>query len=69
MHESDYKDWQAVHMLTKEAIEEFQGVYLREYGYELSFEEAHQLALSLLRFYKTLLQKQDKGYADGEENS
>jgi hypothetical protein len=56
-------------MISETAIKEFQRLYLREYGCQLSFEEAHQLALSLLRFYKTLLQKQDKGYADGEGNS
>ena len=42
-------------MLSKEAIQEFQGIYLQTYGKELSFAEATEQALRLVRFCKFAL--------------
>ena len=42
-------------MLTKQAIEEFQGIYLQTYGKELSFDEATAQAHHLIRFCKFAL--------------
>ena len=42
-------------MLTQKAIEEFQEIYLQTYGKELSFAEAAEQALRLLRFCKFAL--------------
>ena len=42
-------------MLTKQAIEEFQGIYLQTYGKELSFDEATAQAHQLIRFCKFAL--------------
>lgn len=39
-------------MLSKEAIEEFQAIYLKTYGKEISFSEAEVQAAKLLRLYK-----------------
>jgi hypothetical protein len=42
-------------MLTKQAIEEFQGIYFQTYGKELSFDEATAQAHQLIRFCKFAL--------------
>ena len=42
-------------MLTKQAIEEFQGIYLQTYGKELSVDEATAQAHQLIRFCKFAL--------------
>ena len=42
-------------MLTKQAIEEFQGIYFKTYGKELSFDEATAQAHQLIRFCKFAL--------------
>jgi hypothetical protein len=42
-------------MLTQKAIEEFQEIYLQTYGKELSFAEATEQALRLIRFCKFAL--------------
>ena len=42
-------------MLSKEAIEEFQEIYRREYGIRLTKAEAEEQALNLLSFYKTII--------------
>ena len=42
-------------MLTKQAIEEFQGIYFKTYGKELSFDEATAQAHHLIRFCKFAL--------------
>lgn len=42
-------------MLTKQAIEEFQEIYFQTYGKEISFAEAAEQALRLLRFCKFAL--------------
>ncbi len=42
-------------MLSKQAIEEFQEIYLQTYGKELSFAEATEQALRLIRFCKFAL--------------
>jgi hypothetical protein len=42
-------------MLTKQAIEEFQGIYFKTYGKELSFAEATEQAHQLIRFCKFAL--------------
>jgi hypothetical protein len=42
-------------MLTKQAIEEFQGIYFQTYGKELSFDEATAQAHHLIRFCKFAL--------------
>ena len=42
-------------MLSKEAIQEFQGIYLQTYGKELSFDEATAQAHQLIRFCKFAL--------------
>ena len=42
-------------MLTKKAIEEFQAIYFQTYGKEISFAEAAEQALRLIRFCKFAL--------------
>ena len=42
-------------MLTKEAIQEFQGIYFQTYGKELSFDEATAQAHQLILFCKFAL--------------
>jgi hypothetical protein len=42
-------------MLSKQAIEEFQGIYFQTYGKELSFDEATVQAHQLIRFCKFAL--------------
>ena len=42
-------------MLTKQAIEEYQGIYFQKYGKELSFDEATAQAHHLIRFCKFAL--------------
>lgn len=42
-------------MLSKRAINEFQEVYLKEYGETLTFDEGAARAESLLRLYKAVL--------------
>jgi hypothetical protein len=40
--------------LSSHAIEEFKDIYLEEFGKALSNDEAHEIALRLLRFLQTL---------------
>ena len=42
-------------MLSKQAIEEFQEIYLKTYGRELSFDDAAEQAHQLIRFFKFAL--------------
>ena len=42
-------------MLSKQAIEEFQDIYLKTYGRELSFDDAAEQAHQLIRFFKFAL--------------
>ena len=42
-------------MLLKQAIEEFQEIYFKEYGEALAFEEAAAKAESFLRFFKAIV--------------
>ena len=42
-------------MLSKQAIEEFQGIYLKTYGKELSFAEAAEQAHQMIRLFKFVL--------------
>ena len=42
-------------MLSKQAIEEFQEIYFKTYGEELSFAEAAQQATQMIQLYKVVL--------------
>jgi hypothetical protein len=42
-------------MVSKQAIEEFRVIYLKEYGVELPYAEALRQASSLIRLYKAVL--------------
>jgi hypothetical protein len=42
-------------MLSKQAVEEFQEIYLKTYGEELSFAEATQQATQIIQLYKVVL--------------
>jgi len=42
-------------MLTQKAIEEFQDIYQKTYGRELSFAEAAEQAHQFLRFFKFVI--------------
>ena len=44
-------------MLSDTGVKEYQSIYLKKYGKELSFEEAKQMATELLDFLSTLLPK------------
>ena len=48
-------------MITKEAIEEFQQIYFKEYGEALTFDEAAARAESFLRFFKAIVKPSIKG--------
>ncbi len=54
-------------MLTQKAIEEFQEIYLQTYGKELSFAEAAEQALRLLRFCKFALGYPIHANEDGKD--
>ena len=42
-------------MLSKQAIEEFQEIYFKTYGEELSFVEATEQATQMIQLYKVVL--------------
>lgn len=42
-------------MLSKQAIEKFQEIYLKAYGKGLSFAEAAEQATQIIRLYKAVL--------------
>ena len=46
-------------MLSKQAIEEFQNIYLKTYGRDISYEEAAKLAAQVLRLHKAVLEKSE----------
>ncbi len=48
-------------MLSKQAIEEFQEIYFKEYGEALALEEAAARAESFLRFFKAIVKPSIKG--------
>ena len=52
-------------MLSKQAIEEFQKIYLKEYGDALAFEEAAARAESFLRFFKAIVKPSIKDSCNG----
>jgi len=54
-------------MLTKQAIEEFQGIYFKTYGKELSFDDAAEQALRLIRFCKFALGYPIHSNEDGKD--
>lgn len=54
-------------MLSDTGVKEYQSIYLKKYGKELSFEEAKQMASELLDFLSTLLPKKG-GDTYGNEN-
>ena len=43
-------------MLSKQAIEEFQGIYLKTYGKEISFAEASEQAQQMILLFKFVLE-------------
>ena len=44
----------ALKMLTKQAVEEFKEIYLKRYGVNLSESEATEIAHNLLNLYRNL---------------
>jgi len=46
-------------MLSKQAIEEFQTIYIKTYGQDISLKEAESKGLALLRLYKAVLKTPD----------
>ena len=54
-------------MLSKQAIEEFRVIYLKEYGVELPYAEALRQASSLIRLYKTVLPVVSSKLPQGQE--
>jgi hypothetical protein len=46
----------APNRLSRQAIEEFQAIYLEEFGQHLSDDEVQQIALRLLRCFEILAQ-------------
>jgi hypothetical protein len=54
-------------MLTQKAIEEFQEIYLQTYGKKLSFAEATEQALRLIRFCKFALGYPIHSNEDGKD--
>lgn len=46
-------------MLSKDAIKEFQEIYTKEYGEEISFEEAQEKGERLVRLYKVIYKPKD----------
>jgi len=57
-------------MLSVKAIKEYQDIYLKEFGRKLSFEEANEQALTLIRFYKMVLGRvSNNGQTDSLPNS
>lgn len=56
-------------MLSKQAIEEFQEIYLKTYGKALSFAEASEQAHQMIRLFKFVLkQPADSGTNDVEDD-
>ncbi|MGR3218356.1 MAG: hypothetical protein ACUZ8H_00880 [Candidatus Anammoxibacter sp.] len=57
-------------MISKIAVEEYQAIYLKQYGKTLSFEEAEFQAANLLRLYKAVLAPEAKtNQLNGEERT
>jgi hypothetical protein len=55
-------------MLSKQAIEEFQEIYLKTYGKELSFAEASEQAHQMIRLFKFVLTPADSQAKDVEDD-
>ncbi len=49
-------------MLSKKAITEFKDIYQKEFGVELSVQEAHEQGIKLLRFFKLIYQPIPKSW-------
>jgi hypothetical protein len=47
-------------MLTDQDIKEFQELYFREYGKNISSDDAHQMASNLLNLVKIVYQEPEK---------
>ena len=56
-------------MLTKEAIEEFQDVYFKEFGIRLSMTEATEKASDLMRLYNSVLSEKEDGSRNEKKNN
>ena len=56
-------------MLTKESIEKYQEIFMKNYGYEISFEEAREQGENLVRYFELLLKadRQGKDKSGGRE--
>ena len=48
--------------ISKERIEEFKQLYLKQFGEGLSDEEAHELALQLLQLFKVVYRPLPQGH-------
>lgn len=49
-------------MLSQQAISEYQEIYKKHFGKELSFDEAKIEAEKFLRFFKLILKVKEKNY-------
>lgn len=56
-------------MLPKEAILEYQQIYKRLYGVDLTFEEAAKLAHDFMQFFKTIHRPLKKSWVKKYESS
>jgi hypothetical protein len=56
-------------MISKEAIEEFQTIYRKTFGQDISLIEAESKALALLRLYKAVLKTTDSRTIRKQEDS
>ena len=54
-------------MLSKQAIEEFQEIYLKTYGKELSFAEASEQAHQMISLFKFVLKHPSDSQAKNAE--
>ena len=56
-------------MLSEQAIKEFQGIYFKEYGKALAFDEAAARAESFLRFFRAIVKPStNKGVCHGSKD-
>ncbi len=55
-----YRVFYCLTMLTKEATNEFRNIYKSTFGIDLSTDEAAELAMHLIRFYKIVHKKETR---------
>lgn len=65
---SNVRGMEAPRTLSCEAIEEFKSIYEKEFAHSISDDEAHEMALPLLRLFEILLRPSPSNTSDQIDN-